>query len=110
MKYQKMLLASIVFLTMSILALPSQAQSLPAIARVTSLSQGDLACYVDLVDNEGKKYEGIFASFEICEQTSLLNKKVKLTYHKERFNDCQSAEPCGRTQIKLAIIKMQLIR
>lgn len=112
MKYQQTLLTSILSLSAIAFSLPGQAQSskLPAIAKVTQLTNGDLACYVDLVDEKGKKYPGVFAHFEICEQISLLNKKVKLTYQKEKFNDCQSAEPCGKTQTQKAIIKMQLVR
>jgi hypothetical protein len=108
MKYQQTLLASIVSLSTLCFALPSQA--LPSIATVTRLSQGDIACYVDLIDDENVRYEGIFADFEICQKTSLLDKKVKLTYRREEFNDCQSEEPCGKTQTKLAIVKMKRIR
>jgi hypothetical protein len=107
MKYQQTLLASIVSLSTLCFALPSQA--LPSIAKVTGLNQGDLACYVNLVDDEGRTYE-VLAHFEICQKTSLLNKKVKLTYKREEFNDCQSEEPCGKTQKQLAIVKMQRIR
>jgi hypothetical protein len=72
---------------------------------------GDLACYVELVDDKGKKYEGVFAIFEICEQErTFLNKRVRLSYHIENFNDCQSAEPCGKTKRETAIIKMQVLR
>ena len=53
-------------------------------------------CYVDLVDARGKKYN-LGANFDICNQTKLVNKQVKVTYKKDNVNDCQSAEPCGKT-------------
>ena len=63
-------------------------------------------CYVDLVDVRGKKYN-LGADFEICNQTKLVNKQVKVTYKKGNVNDCQSAEPCGKTRIENLIVKMQ---
>ncbi|MBD2388115.1 hypothetical protein [Cylindrospermum sp. FACHB-282] len=89
----------------------AQRSKLPTIAKVTSMTNGDLACYVDLVDTKGKKYQSVYAIFEICEkEKTFLNKKVRLTYKKEKFNDCQSIEPCGKTQLVTAITKMQIVR
>jgi hypothetical protein len=101
--------------TLNFLANPTvvhaQDLKLPSIATVTEIVQGDLACYVDLVDDNGKEYEGVYAIFEICEQQdTFFNKRVKLTYQEERFNDCQSEEPCGKTQLVTAITEMQLVR
>lgn len=89
----------------------AQNLQLPSIAKVTGINQGDLACYVDLVDDNGRKYEGIYATFEICEQPeSFLNEKVKLSYREERFNDCESDQPCGKTKLITAITEMQLVQ
>ena len=63
-------------------------------------------CYVDLVDARSKKYN-LGADFDICNQTKLVNKQVKVTYKKGNINDCQSAEPCGKTRVKNLIVKMQ---
>ncbi|MBR8839411.1 MAG: hypothetical protein DSM106950_36765 [Stigonema ocellatum SAG 48.90 = DSM 106950] len=83
----------------------------PTIATVKKMSNGDLMCYVTLVDAKRKVYEGLGASFEICEkEKTYLNKKVRLSYQKGRVNDCQSAEPCGKTRIETLITKMQIIR
>ena len=63
------------------------------------------------MDNKGKKYEGIFADFSICEQEKkFLNKKVKILYGNAKFNDCESIEPYGKTKIHNAILKMHLIQ
>ena len=63
-------------------------------------------CYVDLVDARGKKYN-LGANFDICNQIKLVNKQVKVIYRKDNVNDCQSAEPCGKTRVENLIVKMQ---
>jgi hypothetical protein len=89
----------------------AQNLQLPRIAKVIGINQGDLACYVDLVDDNGRKYEGIYAIFEICEKPeSFLKKKVKLSYREETFNDCESDQPCGKTKLITAITEMQLVQ
>ncbi len=93
----------------NLLPVHSQPKILPDIATVTNLVNGDLACYVDLVDGEGNEYEGIYATFEICEKVSLINQPVKLSYQEEIFSDCEGIEPCGKTQTQLAIVAMQLL-
>jgi len=83
----------------------------PSIATVKKMTNGDISCYVDLVDQKGKKYEQVPASFEICEkEKTYLNKKVRLTYSREKVNDCQSAEPCGKSKIVTLITKMTFLR
>ncbi|MGI8500812.1 MAG: hypothetical protein ACR2LR_06690 [Hassallia sp.] len=83
----------------------------PSIATVKSMTNGDIMCYVNLVDNKGKVYKNIGASFEICaKEKTFLKKKVRLSYQKVSVNDCQSAEPCGKTRLETLITKMQLIR
>ncbi|MUG98181.1 hypothetical protein F7734_40090 [Scytonema sp. UIC 10036] len=102
--------------TMSFLtATPSvQAQSSnqrPTVATVKSMVNGDISCYVTLVDAKEKKYQEVPATFEICDrEKTFLNKKVRLTYTKERVNDCQSAEPCGKTRIATLISRMTIVR
>ena len=92
--------------------LPSHARKLvkvsnyPTSGKVLKLTNGDLMCYVDLVDARGKKYN-LGASFDICNQIKLVNKQVKVTYKKDNVNDCQSAEPCGKTRVENLIVKMQ---
>lgn len=76
---------------------------------VKELVNGDLMCYVTLIDENGEE-NIIGASFEICEQSEqFLDKKVNLTYELANINDCQSNEPCGKTRQELIIIKMDSI-
>ncbi len=83
--------------------------NMPLTGKVVKLTQGDLMCYVDLIDVRGKKHN-IGADFAICERTEFLNKQVNLTYKRIRVNDCNSNEPCGKTRLKNAIVKMKLVK
>lgn len=76
---------------------------------VKELVNGDLMCYVTLIDENGEE-NIIGASFEICEQSEqYLDKKVNLTYELANINDCESNEPCGKIRQELIIIKMDSI-
>jgi hypothetical protein len=88
---------------------PVKAEVFPTSGKVLTLTNGDLMCYVDVVDARGKKYN-LGADFEICQQSQFLNKRVQLTYKRGSVNDCQSAEPCGKSRIENLIVKMKLIR
>jgi hypothetical protein len=80
----------------------------PKQGKVLQLTNGDLMCYVQLVDARGKKYD-IGADFDICQQTKFINRKVMLTYKRGKVNDCQSAAPCGKTRTEDLIVKMKLV-
>ncbi|MBD2568965.1 hypothetical protein [Anabaena lutea] len=81
----------------------------PEVATVKELVNGDLLCYVKLVDENGTEYnEG--ASFEICaEEAKFLNKKVRASYQIKSVSDCQSAEPCGKTRKESIITNMEVL-
>jgi hypothetical protein len=99
------------FFTNPTAAQASEVVTRPSIGTVKSMTNGDIMCYVNLVDNKGKMYKNIGASFEICaKEKTFLNKKVRLSYKKVSVNDCQSAEPCGKKRLETLITKMELIR
>lgn len=80
----------------------------PAVATVKGMVNGDLMCYVSLVDENNIKHE-VGATFEICENPNrFLNQKVRLSYENVSVNDCESAEPCGKNRIESLIINMEL--
>jgi hypothetical protein len=100
--------------TVGFFASPStvQAQKVqrPTVAKVTELTNGDLACYVTLVDGKKRSYNFV-GDFNFCAQEkTYLNKRVRLTYGKMRINDCQSAEPCGKTKVVTAITRMRVVK
>ena len=80
----------------------------PAVATVKGMVNGDLMCYVSLVDENNIKHE-VGATFEICENSNrFLNQKVRLSYKRVSVNDCESAEPCGKNRMESLIINMEL--
>jgi hypothetical protein len=87
-----------------------QVTAFPTTGKLLKLVNGDIMCYVDLVDARGKKYNSLGAGFEICNQTKLLNKRVKLTYKRGNVSDCQSSEPCGKSRVENLISTMKLKR
>jgi hypothetical protein len=82
----------------------------PKIGVVKQMTMGDLMCYVDLTDLKGKPHH-LGADFGICTKArKFLKKKVRISYKKIRVNDCQSAEPCGKTRLENAIYKMRIVK
>ncbi|YAG13713.1 Lipoprotein [Nostoc sp. DSM 114161] len=75
---------------------------------IKEMQNGDLKCYVSLVDRNGKLHEGIGATFDVCEPDKYVNKNVNLFYEIEDVNDCQSAEPCGKTIKEWLITKIEI--
>ncbi|WP_255427046.1 hypothetical protein [Sphaerospermopsis sp. LEGE 00249] len=81
----------------------------PQVGTVKELVNGDLMCYVTLVDEQGKENQ-VGASFDICaEEGKFLNKKVRAIFTVESVNDCESAEPCGKTRQESIITKMEVL-
>ncbi len=81
----------------------------PQVATVKDIANGDLLCYVTLVNEEGKENQ-VGASFDICaEEQKFINQKVRATYTIESINDCSSAEPCGKTRKESIITKMEVL-
>ena len=81
----------------------------PKVGTVKELVNGDLMCYVTLVDNKGIKHN-VGATFEMCaDGKKVLNKKVNAVYEIKSVSDCQSAEPCGKTRKESIITKMEVV-
>jgi len=81
----------------------------PKVGTVKELVNGDLMCYVTLVDNKGIKHN-VGATFEMCaDEKKVLNKKVNAVYEIKSVSDCQSAEPCGKTRKESIITKMEVV-
>jgi hypothetical protein len=80
----------------------------PIFGTIKDMQNGDLKCYVTVVNRDGKLYEGVGAIFEICKPDKYVNKKVKMSYELEDVNDCQSSEPCGKTIKEWLITKIEI--
>jgi|GEM_PF-1288732 len=82
----------------------------PTIGQVEAIVNGDLMCYVTLTDDNNVKHDNIETSFDVCvNQSTYLNRRVKVTYKQVNVNDCHSAEPCGKTQKELLITKLEVL-
>lgn len=94
---------------------PALAQSksnvtLPTVATLKKLVNGDLKCYITFTDDSGKQYQDVGATFDVCQNAkTYLNQKVSWQYGLVSVNDCRSAEPCGKTRIETLITRMQLV-
>ena len=81
----------------------------PKLGIVKELVNGDLMCYVTLVDKKGIEHN-VGASFDICaDEKKFVNKKVRAVYEIQSVNDCESAEPCGKTRKESIITKMEVV-
>jgi hypothetical protein len=80
----------------------------PTFGTIKDMQNGDLKCYVTVVDRNGKLYESVGATFDVCEPDKYVNKNVQLSYELEDVNDCQSAEPCGKTIKEWLINKIEI--
>jgi hypothetical protein len=91
-------------------ALPKQQSSSPhgpAVGTVEKMENGDLMCYVTVVDENNIRHENLGADFELCANADqYLKQKVKLTYQQANVSDCQSAEPCGKSRKEWLITTM----
>lgn len=98
------------YFTSPALAQSSSREVLPTVATLKKLVNGDLKCYVTFADGSGKQYQGVGATFEVCESAkTYLNKQVSWQYGLVPVNNCESAEPCGKTRIETLITQMTTI-
>lgn len=72
---------------------------------ITAMEAGDIACYLTLRDDAGVRFREM-ADFEICEQRSLLNKRVSLTYKQSRVQSasCQGDPDCKKSDTVLLVV------
>lgn len=99
------------YFTSFAIAQPTKDADLPTVATIKNLVNGDLKCYVTLVDDSGKLHQSIGATFEVCQnKDTYINKRVSLQYGRIPVSDCQSSEPCGRTRIETLITQMTVIK
>jgi len=74
-----------------------------------SVNQGDLACYVTLLNTSTQKLEHYDSEFDWCHKPELFGQKIKVTFHKIMINDCESIEPCGRSREVVSLKSAQIV-
>ncbi len=81
----------------------------PTIATIKKMMAGDRACYVEMVDLQGKSSTQ-FAGFSICEQEKqFVGQRVQLTYTVGKIlaASCRGNIDCGKTDSVMLITKMR---
>lgn len=66
-------------------------------------------CYLTVQDDQGVTRR-VGATFEVCQQTGLLNQRVQFSYEPVSVNDCDSSEPCGKSRSLLLVSRMEPIQ
>lgn len=77
-----------------------------SVARVVEINPGDVACYLSLTDDHGKRFEEM-ADFAICEKPAqYLGKRFGLSYGQAvvMADECQGNPTCKKTK-QVAIVK-----
>jgi len=66
---------------------------------LTELQAGDVACYLTLKDDRGAEFSEL-GDFSVCEKTSLVGKRVTLTYSLGNVmaDECQGNPDCTKTR------------
>jgi hypothetical protein len=100
--------SSLAVVTLALTAISAQAASLPRTGKILKMTNGDLMCYLEVKDPQGK-IRSVGAGFGICQKTQFLNRRVRFTYKKVAINDCESAEPCGKTRMETIVVRLQLL-
>jgi len=77
------------------------------VGKVKSMQAGDVACYVDLIGDDGKTYQSL-ANFEICDKTRLIGKRVNIYYEQGNVMaaSCEGDMDCRKTETVWIINKM----
>jgi hypothetical protein len=107
--FTKLIVSSFGFLAMALTAVNTDAAAkLPRNGTVLKMTNGDIMCYIELRDVAGRKHT-LGADFSLCENPNkFLNRRVKLTYQRAKVNDCESAEPCGKTRWETLVVRLKL--
>jgi hypothetical protein len=98
--------SSLAVVTLALTAISVQAAALPRTGKILKMTNGDLMCYLEVKDPQGKIHN-VGAGFEICQKTKFLNRRVRFTYKKVAINDCESADPCGKTRMETIVVRLQ---
>jgi hypothetical protein len=85
-------------------------QTKKTIGVLKSAESGDTACYLSLVDDRGVAFDEM-ADFEICEQTSLIGKRVLLKYEMANVmsDECQGDPDCTKTRSVPLVISAKVL-
>jgi hypothetical protein len=77
---------------------------------VTGLEAGDVACYISLEDDKGSAFQEL-ADFAVCEQTSLIGERVRLTYElgKVMADECGGNPDCKKSRTVALVMSARVM-
>lgn len=103
-------IAFLLVVIVAALASAPNTPNLPSQGKIIGMQNGDTMCYLTVVDAK-KKEHNIGADFSICEnEKKYLNKKVKFFYQVASVNDCESADPCGKSRKETLVHKVKIMK
>jgi hypothetical protein len=75
------------------------------VGTITELQAGDVACYITLKDDQGAEFTEL-GDFEVCENQSLVGKRVTLTYELGNVmaDECEGNPDCTKSKT-VALVK-----
>lgn len=75
---------------------------------ITQMVAGDMACYVDFVDEQGQPFSEM-ADFEICERVDLIGQQVHITYEQANViaAACEGNPECPDSETVLLVVDMR---
>jgi len=107
---KRIFIAAIVLATTTAFAAGNDLKSKKTTGVITHMESGDVACYLTLKDDNGKAFDEL-ADFAICEQESLVGKRVRLQYSMENVmaDECQGDPDCTKTRRVAIVTSVQVI-
>lgn len=77
---------------------------------LTEAQAGDVACYLSLKADDGTEFQES-AAFEICEDTGLIGKRLKLSYSVENVlaAECEGDVDCGKSDQIVLVTAVRVI-
>lgn len=71
---------------------------------------GDVACYLSLESDQGESFQEM-AAFELCEDASLIGKRLRLSYTVENVlaAECEGDVDCGKSDQVVLVSAVQAL-
>lgn len=85
-------------------------QTKTKVATVVSMESGDVACYLQLEDGRGRRFQEL-ADFDVCARRELVGRRVSLTYELANVmaDECQGDPDCTKTKRLPLVVKATVL-
>ena len=87
---------------------PAATEDASPTAMLHGLTIGDRACYLDVEDTAGAREE-MMGEFEVCYDTSLVGRRVRLTYDDRSVQalSCQGDPECSESETARLVVAVE---